>query len=459
MALGEGRAANGARADLSVGPVNGGEEEFALVVHQAGEDHLVKYLTLVLNYLYGLSVLMARRAGEASALLMERGEHVRCAFLVQDEPLTSQIALAALSLRGRIPVFLLLPPELVEPQRQQHAGARNLFICSREAAAAPNGQSLRALIDEAFERNDIGGLFDGARHLSFRALQQRVQRRLRHLSTLPTLPEVVLRILKVTGDPEASVEEVQDVLHSDTAVVHKLLQVVNTTHFAGFGQRGRWELRDTILRLGRKKIGSIALQIKLINSLVRPEGSGFDLHRFWTHAVGSALVADLVFQDARIKLDDWESCSDYWVAALLHDVGRLVLGFFFWSYYDCLERKVREEAVDFRGAERAMGDAVTHPLVGQLLLLRTGASREVVAAVAEHHDPQPLPAPLVCLVHLADNLCKDLGMGYVSGERGVYHAAVLEAVRLDEAGLDALRADLRPSVPRQVEDLVKRCQG
>ena len=45
----------------------------------------------------------------------------------------------------------------------------------------------------------IGGVFDGARYISFR-VQQRVQRRLKHLNTLPTLPQVVLRIMKVIGD-------------------------------------------------------------------------------------------------------------------------------------------------------------------------------------------------------------------------------------------------------------------
>ena len=37
---------------------------------------------------------------------------------------------------------------------------------------------------------------------------------------------------------------------------------------------------------------AIAQQIKLINSLVKPENSPFNLRRFWVHSVGCAVIAD-----------------------------------------------------------------------------------------------------------------------------------------------------------------------
>ena len=436
------------------------EEETGLIIHQAEGEHLVKYLTLMLSYLYGFNVLVVRGMGDASGLLMERGEQIRCVFLVQDQPLKSQTALTALSLRGKIPVFLLVPEVQLAHYRQLGQGQKNTFFFAREQVSAPVGRSLREVIDEVFERNDIGGLFDGARHISFRILQQRVKRRLKSLNTLPTLPAVVLRIMNVINDPASSNEELEEVLLSDTAVVHKLIQVVNTPLFAGVAQKGQWELREAIVRLGRKKIGSIALQIKLINSLIKPQESGFDLRRFWIHSVGSALIGDRLYQDKLIDIEDWDMCTNYWIATLLHDVGKLILGFFFWSYFERVQQLVDASGIGFREAEDRLGDTVTHAQVGQLLLLRASMDRELVQAVGAHHEPEQLPPPLVCMVHLANNLCKDLGMGYHQGECGQYSPSVLQAAGLTEEGsLERLRERLKNAINSDVEELIGRCLG
>jgi len=119
---------------------------------------------------------------------------------------------------------------------------------------------------------------DDSSTLPFADMQARVEHRLRNLKTLPTLPEVALRIMTMVQDPKLTIEDLEEVLTSDPAIVHKLLQVVNSPVFAGSGQKRGWSLKETIVRLGHNKVGGIAQQIKMINSLgqagaepVRPE--------------------------------------------------------------------------------------------------------------------------------------------------------------------------------------------
>lgn len=69
----------------------------------------------------------------------------------------------------------------------------------------------------------MGGLFDRAQHVAYRILQKRVEKQLRNLHTLPTLPEVVLRIMEVISDANSTPEQLEEVLRSDPAIVHKLL--------------------------------------------------------------------------------------------------------------------------------------------------------------------------------------------------------------------------------------------
>jgi HD-like signal output (HDOD) protein len=435
-------------------------DEYGLIVQQPGEQQqeLVKRLSLVLNYLYGFNILLARHIGEATTLSSgERGQFIRNVFVVQEQAV-GEASLTTFTKDGTIPVFLVLPHSALAEQGESVDLLPNVHVITWEEAMAHGaGANLRERIEEVFEQNSIGGLFDRAQHVAYRILQKRVEKQLRNLHTLPTLPEVVLRIMEVISDANSTPEQSEEVLRSDPAIVHKLLQVVNTPAFAGVGHRGDWSLQEAIVRLGRRKLGSIALQIKLINSLIKPEESHFDLRRFWIHSVGSAHIADKIYSERLVQLGNDIGVKEYWVAALLHDVGKLILGFFFWSYFERVEQMMTGTNVSFREAEARLGDIVTHQQVGQLLLIRAAMGEHVVKVVGTHNDIESLPNALQCLVHLGDNLAKDFGLGYLPHERGHYDPAVLRAVNLDEDGLEALRVSLGHTVVAEIMEVVDRC--
>ncbi|MBT4611291.1 MAG: HDOD domain-containing protein, partial [Gemmatimonadetes bacterium] len=281
------------------------DQEFGLIVEQAGvRPDLVKQLSLILNYVYGYNTMLARSPMEAASLLVDRGEAVAHVFVLATTELPAA-AVGRLSDGGRLPLFLLVPERLLEEtQTLASEVGGSVTVLDMDQIPEHGGSFLRSKIDPIFHELGIGALFDRAQHVSFRILQQRVERRLKHLHTLPTLPEVVLRIMEVVADPNSSPEELEEVLRSDPAIVHKLLQVVNTPAFAGAAQKGEWTLHDAIVRLGRRKLGSVALQIKLINSLIKPEESGFDLRRFWIHSVGTAHIAHKIYQGRMVDVDE-----------------------------------------------------------------------------------------------------------------------------------------------------------
>ena len=111
----------------------------------------------------------------------------------------------------------------------------------------------------------------------------------------------------MAGDPAL----LEKNLLGDPAIVHKLLQVISTPVFAGGGHKGNWTLREAIIRLGLKKVGVIAQQVKLMNSLVKPQDSNFDINRFWTHSLGTALIADKLYTDRLIPLRTKIEFNDY----------------------------------------------------------------------------------------------------------------------------------------------------
>ena len=435
------------------------DSQCALIVQQQGKPQhvLVRYLTLLLNYRYGLDIIVVHRLVEAFATVQKHRQHIRCAFVVQNRSIDSRSSIATLGEEGSIPVFLLLPGSLIKEHRTLCHRLQNIQFCSWEKAFSHTGSSLHKVIAAAFAELDIGDLFAETAALSPEESEQRIQHRVEKLKTLPTVPELALRIMNMVEDPNTTVEELEEVVMRDPAVVHKLIQVVNTTVFAGATHRESWPLQEAIVRLGRKKVGAIALQIKLMNSLVRPQESRFDLGRFWRHSVACALIADKLVTGEHITLPETISFDKYWIAALLHDIGKLVLGFFFWNHFEDVLKKMEVERIAFRQSELTLGDFANHEFLGKLMLMRSKVDGDLAAAVGSHHVLEDSPRPLVWLVHLADNLSKEIDLAYMPGAPPDYSPAVLESLRLDQQTVSELAESLGEPVATEVEELVERC--
>jgi HD-like signal output (HDOD) protein len=439
------------------GEIRNGEQQLAIVVHQAGEPQhaLASFVRLMMNYQYGLGVIVARNMREAATQLNEQGDTVRCVFVIQDHERNISAIAPLLHRGGVMPLFCLCPDNLLSIFDIHFRGIENIFVCPWKKVFMQTGQSLHQVVSGAFADNGIERLLGES---GGGKVASGLSSLLKNMNTLPTLPVIVLRILRLINDPQSTVDDLEKVLISDPAVVHKLIQVVNSPIFTGEGRRTKWTLKEAIVRLGRREVGTIAQQIKLVNSFVKPENSGFDLRRFWIHSVGCAVLADKLYSrkliDVRTKLD----FNDYWTGALLHDIGKLVLGSFFWSYFDEVGRQLAQDDIrDFRQAEARLGDVADHERIGQLLLMKGKMAPGLIEAVATHHTVQPSPKALVCLIHMADNMSKELGLGYFAEEQPVYSPEVTKALRLSTAQVKDLSRALGANTLDEINELVDQC--
>ncbi|MFH1567755.1 MAG: HDOD domain-containing protein, partial [Gemmatimonadota bacterium] len=179
--------------------------------------------------------------------------------------------------------------------------------------------------------------------------------------------------------------------------------------------------------------------------------------RFWTHSVACAYIADRLLSRKLLKLDAEIPFDRYWVAALLHDIGKLVIGFFAWEYYREVVESVHRRESSFRREEERLEHLLTHEYVGRLVLINAGAPRDTIEVAATHNTPPGQPRPLVCLVHMANNLAKQLGFGVIPEAESRYSASVLMALGLKRSDADRLAKTLGDEAAADVEDIVGRC--
>ena len=430
-----------------------GIEQLAIVIQQGkgkAETTLGKFVKMLLSYQHGLDVETVTDPSLISKVLHDNSGSIHSVYLIQDQPVSTQSTVPVLSAQGTIPLFLIVPGHIANELRESCAGLEGVHICQWEMAFSKGEESLPQIVASGIE-------VEGDSDTDTTDLEEKIRSRLERLDTLPTLPAVVVHIMELIKDPTSTAAELEVLLASDPAIVLKVMQVANSAAFAGSGHRGGGTLQDAVVRLGNRKVGAIAQQIALINSFVRPEDSEFDMRRFWEHSLACAVVADRLCGEGYAVTADEVTFNDYWIAGLLHDAGKLVQGLFFWEWFERVLRMMDSDRCSFYEAEiELMGGMVSHDFIGELLLQKARMPTELIEAVGFHHSPGDSPSSLVSLIHVSNNLCKEIGLGFTENESAAYSSPALSALQLSEESIGELKDEMGESVVNEVKELVKQ---
>ncbi|MBT4502583.1 MAG: HDOD domain-containing protein [Gemmatimonadetes bacterium] len=434
---------------------------WGLLIKPAGKNPkvLVDYLKMFLGYRYGIELMEENDVMSAAIKLKDEGKGIRCVLAIQNQSMGSRTSIAALSRNGASPFFLLVPRALLGDYEELCAGMENVFLWDWERVLSKKEPSLLQIIVEAFSKNGIKSLFDGTEDLPYSDLQQKIAEQVSHIDTLPAFPDLVMRLMRVIRDPNAEIEEIEKIISSDPSLMWKLLEVMKTPALAG-RRRSDWTLRDVIMRLGIKKVGSIVQQIQLMNSFVTPQDNPFDLRRFWEHSVGTALIADKISSTGAISFETDLEFNDYWLGTLLHDIGKFVLGLFYAEHFSKIADRIdpgQNSRRDFREVEAVFGYAGLHEDIARMLLFKVDAGPGLVEGVANHHTGGENPSDLVSLIHVSNNISKELGLGYLAEEKAVLSPAVLQKLEMTEESVLEIGESLRESVLGEIKQVVDSC--
>jgi putative nucleotidyltransferase with HDIG domain len=221
------------------------------------------------------------------------------------------------------------------------------------------------------------------------------------VTTIATLPEVTVQIIKTVEDPKSSAQQLHKIVSHDPALATRILKVVNSAFYGLPGQIG--SIERAIVLLGLNGIKNIAVAASL-GQLFRGAKlcDGFTAKDLWTHCIAVGVTARDLARNLRLDLPD-----EAFLAGLIHDVGILIS-------LQTYPEKLREvcEAVkasrgDFCELERQV-IGLDHQQLGMGLAEQWKFPRACQLVAGYHHQPQALADQsryLVSIVHVADTLC------------------------------------------------------
>ena len=226
--------------------------------------------------------------------------------------------------------------------------------------------------------------------------------------SLPTLPGIITRLSSLAEDGKVSVDEMARVVTSDQVLSAKVLKLVNSP-FYGFSGRISTVSKALIL-LGVNVVKSLAISSSIFDIMEK------NIVGLWEHSLGAAVAANIIARE--LNLPEREEIS---TAALLHDIGKVIIKIKLEEDYDHLVNVIKEKGLPMIDCEREMFN-IDHAEIGGWLGKSWLLPEKLIEPIACHHHVEKSNAQRAktAVVHVADVLTKASGFGF-SGDDFVPH--------------------------------------
>ena len=233
---------------------------------------------------------------------------------------------------------------------------------------------------------------------------------------MPSLPVTVMKILEVCNNPKTSPVDLNKIISLDPVLMARVLKLINSAYY-GLSQQIT-SLARAIIMLGINTVKNLALSTAVLGAMGKDEKAGsLNMDGFWRHSLCTGVTAKLI---ARSREVDAKLLEEYFIAGLLHDIGKIPLNNRFpEEYILTMTIADREQMPLYTCEEDIIG--INHADVGKLLVENWKLGSDILDAVGYHHmiedyngDHKDMLYTLVAANHFAERRADGLFRRQVS---------------------------------------------
>ncbi len=235
-----------------------------------------------------------------------------------------------------------------------------------------------------------------------------------YIEKMPSLPTTVSKILEICNSPQTSPPDLNRVISLDPVLMGKVLKLINSAYY-GLSQEITSLVR-AIIMLGINTVKNLALSTAVLGTLgTKSDFQALNMDGFWRHSLGVGVTAKMIARATKVDPKKWE---DYFVAGLLHDIGKIPLNNQFpGDYVTAMSFSDRDRTSLNQSEKIALG--LDHGDVGKMIIESWKLDEAIMGVVGFHHRPEEYTGEdkqLLYSVILANYFVNTFEIGY-SGNR------------------------------------------
>jgi len=231
-----------------------------------------------------------------------------------------------------------------------------------------------------------------------------IRRIIRDTKTLPTLPGVITRLGALAEKGTVSADEMARVVMTDQVLSAKVIRLVNSAFYGFYGEVST--VSDALRLLGVNVVKSLAISSSIFEIMEK------NVAGLWEHSMGVAVTASVIAKSLKIKGPDEIS-----TAALLHDIGKVIIKLKLEDAYEELTTLIAEKDLMIVEAERELLET-DHAEIGAWLAQSWHLPQNLIEPIQWHHDVEKsrLHPTMTAVVHVADVLTRAAAFGFAGDE-------------------------------------------
>lgn len=235
-----------------------------------------------------------------------------------------------------------------------------------------------------------------------------------YINKMPSLPITLEKILEVCNNPKTSPVDLNQVISLDPVLMGRVMKLINSAYYSLNSQVT--SLVRAIIMLGINTVKNLALSTTVMDQWGKKTNfQALNNEGFWRHSLCVGVTAKLI---ARRRKRDPKTLEEYFVAGLLHDIGKIPLNNKLpTEYVEALALTDREHLPLHLAEERTM--EVNHCEVGRLIIRNWNLSTQLGDTIFFHHFLDSYPGKHrdeLLTVCVANYFANENGIGF-SGDR------------------------------------------
>lgn len=222
----------------------------------------------------------------------------------------------------------------------------------------------------------------------------------------PTLPTIYTSMLEVTSNPRSTVQDLANVVMKDQVSVTKLLKIVNSSLYGI--QTRITTVTQAVFFLGFQEVKNIILALSILDIVSKIQKKGnINIVGMWEHSIAVGVITRIIGVELGIK-----DLENYFIAGLIHDIGKLFFVAEFTKEYGDLQQKAKENNLNIAQCEKVVFGA-HHDYVGELIATKWKLPQIFKNAI-KYHNVGIVDGKidqLIACVHLANATATLLELG------------------------------------------------